>query len=243
MDTQQKNFPAIAAIIPAYNEGGRIQRVLDVVTTFPGFTDIIVIDDGSTDDTAAVVKEYPVQLVQHQKNYGKGQAMDTGVHATTAPIIFFCDADITGLTHNIIRTIITPVVLGHVDMSIGTRDRFMYFIRSLIRIIPLCEGQRAVRRDIWDLLPSYYKEKFRIEAGLNFFSTQYGKGFTWKVFSGLTQSIKEEKFGFWQGFLRRCSMYADIMTAQWMLFWFERPHKRIQKQKAIRHSPSSLFPL
>ena len=51
--------PTISCIICAYNEGRRIRSVLDAVAGYPGFSEVIVVDDGSVDGTAAAVRAYP----------------------------------------------------------------------------------------------------------------------------------------------------------------------------------------
>ena len=69
MDRKENN-KKITAIVPAYNEAVRIKHVLDVLTTYPGFSDIIIIDDGSTDNTEDVVKKYPVNYIKNSSNQG-----------------------------------------------------------------------------------------------------------------------------------------------------------------------------
>ena len=128
----KKTDKRISAIVPAYNEAERIGRVLDILTTYPDFKEIIVIDDGSPDGTEAIVRRYDVRYVKKKVNGGKGAAMDLGVKLAKGDVIFFCDADISGLTHKIIDQITCPVVNGEVEMFIGMRNRKIYFLISRI---------------------------------------------------------------------------------------------------------------
>lgn len=208
---QQKR---IAAIVPAYNEAARIGAVLGVLTTFPGFSEIIVVDDGSSDQTAQIAAAFPVQLIRQTRNKGKGSAMDEGVKHTGAEIIFFCDADVRGLTHHVIEATVTPVRNGDCDMVIAMRNRKIYFLRIVLAIIPLLGGERALTRALWERVPAAYKERFKIEAALNFYARHYGKGFRYKVFYGLTQTIKERKYGIVRGFMGRARMFGEVISAQ-----------------------------
>jgi glycosyltransferase involved in cell wall biosynthesis len=67
------------AIVPAHNKAPRIGAVLSVLTTYPGFKGAIVVDDGSDDGTAEVASRFPVRMVQHTENKGKGAALRSGV--------------------------------------------------------------------------------------------------------------------------------------------------------------------
>lgn len=204
----------ITAIIPAYNEGARIAPVLEVVTTYSGFTEVIVIDDGSTDDTSAIAKNYPVRFLRNKTNQGKGAAMARAVEASQGDIIFFCDADIQGLNHAIISEILAPVISDEVDMFVSMRNhRIFRFVKVLLHYIFLLGGERAVTRELWHKIPTYYQHAFRIEAALNFYAVHYGKGFAYALFPELNQTPKERKLGLFLGFYRRLLMMGQVVHA------------------------------
>ncbi len=211
---KQEDRKKITAIVPAYNEAKRIGRVLSILTTYPHFEEVIVVDDGSTDNTEGVVKQYPVRYVKNAINKGKGHAMDTGVALSRGDIIFFADADVTGLTHEIIDDIISPVMDGMVDMSIAMRNRTTYYLHYIIFFIPLLGGERALTKSLWQMLPSHYKRRFKVETGLNFYARYYGRGFSFKVFQGLSQIVKEKKFGLIEGLRRRWLLCVNVIFAQ-----------------------------
>ncbi|MGB7339227.1 MAG: glycosyltransferase family A protein, partial [Phototrophicaceae bacterium] len=85
----------VSIIIPAYNSATYIRETLDscLAQTYPAL-ELIVIDDGSTDATVAIVQSYgdAVRLIQ-QANQGPALARNTGIEAATGAYIKFCDAD------------------------------------------------------------------------------------------------------------------------------------------------------
>lgn len=220
---KQKNSRKISAIVPTYNEAQRIERVLQVLVTCPFLEDIIVVDDGSTDSTAKIVKKYQVRYIRFGENRGKGAAMEAGVREAKHEVIFFVDADVQGLTHDIIEQITDPVLHGDVDMFIGMRNRKMYYLHYVFLFVPLLGGERALTKKLWDSVPDYYKHRFRVEAGLNFYARYYGTDFQYKVFKGLSQVIKEKKYGFADGFVQRLRMFGNIVSAQIKLHFDDIP--------------------
>ena len=220
----------ITAIVPAYNEAARIGPVLDVLVSYPHFLEIIVIDDGSTDNTQSVVAPYDVRYVKSEQNRGKGHAMDLGVAKAESDIVFFVDADISGLTHEMIDRIVTPVIRGDVEMFIGMRNRKIYYVRHILLFVPLLGGERALTKKLWKTLPPYFKHRFRIEAGLNFYAEYYGKGLAYTFLQGLSQVVKEKKYGFFDGLSQRFGMMWNIVSAQYRLYTKDMPHA-LRKQK------------
>lgn len=213
----------VTAIVAAFNEAPRIARVLEVLTSYEGFEEVIVVDDGSTDGTSGVVAQFPVTYVRVEPNQGKGHAMDVGVGQAQTEVIFFADADIVGLTHEMITETLRLVLDGSCEMFILMRNRKIYYLRMLMHFIPLLGGERALTKRLWDQLPDRYKVRFRIEAGLNFFAVYHGRGLKYRVFHGISQTVKEEKFGAWQGMRRRLRMFGDIISAAWDLQRSEVP--------------------
>ena len=220
VDTNNK---IVTAIVPAYNEASRIGRVLEVLTTYPNFREIIVVDDASTDGTWNVAKKFDVKYIRNDVNRGKGYSMDRAVQLANTEIIFFCDADISGLTHEVIDEITQPVLSGEVDMFIGMRNRKWYFAHQIITLVPLLGGERALTKSLWQKLPDYYKQYFKVEVALNFYALYYGNGFHYKVFRGLSQVIKEKKYGLWEGTKQRWGLVSNVLRAQAKLQFVDIP--------------------
>ena len=85
--------PPYSIIVPAFNEVLGLPKVLDeLVRACPG-VEIIVVDDGSTDATAAVARDFPVTVVSHVTNRGYGAALKSGIRSSRFPWIFYTDGD------------------------------------------------------------------------------------------------------------------------------------------------------
>jgi glycosyltransferase involved in cell wall biosynthesis len=83
-------------VLPAYNEGAALPHVLDELGEYLDSSyEVLVVDDGSTDDTGDVAKRYPVRLVQHASNRGKGVAIRTGITEAQGENVVIMDADAT----------------------------------------------------------------------------------------------------------------------------------------------------
>ncbi len=230
-----KKKESVAAIVPAYNEGERIEGVLKVLLASDVLDEIVVIDDGSKDNTAKIVRELAkknkkIKFIRNKKNLGKSGSMERGVKATNAEVIFFCDADLIDFSPGIVEGIVTPVQQGLTDMFIGLRKNFM---QNSVKLFAINSGERAMKRKTWERLPPYFKKRYRVEAGLNHLAKKYGKGFSYKTFD-YSQPTKEKKYGFWKGFILRWWMNFDVGVAyaRSIIDNLFRKHKRLRNQSS-----------
>lgn len=110
-------------IIPAFNEKEKIGPVVrDIFSLYPDFQ-VIVVDDGSEDNTALVAKEAGAMVLQHIINRGQGAALNTGTtHALKqqAEIIVHFDAD-GQFSAAEIKEMLEPIKQGEVDVILGSR--------------------------------------------------------------------------------------------------------------------------
>ena len=208
----------ISAVIPAHNEAATIAAVIEAFHAQELVDEVIVVDDASTDDTAALAGARGAVVIRMPENGGKASAMARGVAAARNDVIFFSDADVTGMTPEMIGRIAEPVISGRFDMYVGIRGRKAYWANRLLRFTPIIGGQRALRRDLWEQVPSAYKSNFQIEIALNFFAKQCGYRMGFSVVHGFGQVIKERKRGLLPGLWQRVSMIADILLVSWRLY-------------------------
>ena len=111
----------LSVVLPAKNEAAAIgQTVLTIVGRYPG-AEIIVVNDGSTDDTAAVAQAAGARVVHHPYSKGNGAAIKTGARAATGDVIVFMDADGQHDPADIAR-LLSKLDEGH-DMVVGARQK------------------------------------------------------------------------------------------------------------------------
>ncbi len=85
--------PTVSVIIPAFNEGDIIADIVNRVKSLHPDFDVIVIDDGSTDDTAAEAQKAGASVYRHPYNIGNGAAIKSGIRVATGDILVFMDGD------------------------------------------------------------------------------------------------------------------------------------------------------
>jgi len=113
--------PSVSIIVPAFNEEAALGPVLEgILQCVDDSYEIIVVDDGSTDHTAAIAAAYPVRLVSHGTNQGKGCAVRTGVAMAQGDSIVLIDADNT-YPPQLIPSMVAD--LREYDMVLGIRDQ------------------------------------------------------------------------------------------------------------------------
>ena len=140
----------VSIIIPAYNEARAIGHVLDDLAGVAQDSDceVIVINDGSTDDTASIVKQHDVTLIEHSHNRGYGASLKTGIKNAKAEIICMLDADGQHRAEDL-RRMLSEFESGRHDMLVGVRDsnsHFPLFRRPGKRLLVVIANYLAERK-------------------------------------------------------------------------------------------------
>jgi glycosyltransferase involved in cell wall biosynthesis len=112
---------SISIVIPARNEAAGLRTILPKIAELLGNAEVIVVDDGSTDDSAAVCAERKVRVVRHQYAMGNGAAIKSGARAATGEVIVFMDADGQHQPEDIPR-LLDKLGQGY-DMVVGARGK------------------------------------------------------------------------------------------------------------------------
>lgn len=174
MSDSQKN--GVSIVIPAYNEEQNIAETIDALINSPRLKEIncevVVVDDGSKDRTAEIVRSYPVRLVRHEENRGYGAALKTGIRLARYDTIAMADADGSYPVASIYDLI---ALMDEYDMVVGarngtyakvnfTRHAIKWFLNKYAnylvkyKIPDLNSGMRVFKKDVFEkyrnLLPN-----------------------------------------------------------------------------------------
>lgn len=169
----------LSLIIPAYNEEKNISNVIERVPPF--VNEIIIVDDGSADNTSEVASKHAVRLIKHEKNFGKGEALKNGAKLASEDVLVFIDGD-GQHDPSEIDSLISPIIQKKADLVIGYRNleeaplvrKFSNFMaRFAIDMFtkqevkdPLC-GFRAMSKEAFNKL-SVTKKGYEVEFDMIF---------------------------------------------------------------------------
>ena len=140
MNAGNPNGIRLSVVIPTYNKEARIAATLQKVAAYlaakPFVTEIVVVDDGSTDLTAdaaraALTRRVPSKVIRRERNMGKGASVREGVLAASGELILFCDDDLSTPIEELDKAVTAleagaDVVIGsraHPDSEIRVRQR------------------------------------------------------------------------------------------------------------------------
>ena len=213
--------PRVAAIVPAFNEAETLADVLSVLKRSP-VDEILVVSDGSTDDTVHIARSMGVRTIHLRQNHGKAMAMAMGVGHTSAPVLLFVDGDILNLSEYLITNLLQPVATGEAAMAVGIRHRGFLVNFFHARFGPLLSGIRAMRREVFETVPNRFLRGFAVETALNYVCNRLGLPIETVVLHGLQHLVKEKKRGFSLGVEGRFRMFGAVFAA-WLSLHWERP--------------------
>ena len=134
-----KGGSCLSVVMPSYNEAATLKTVIGQVLASPYVQELIVVDDGSTDDTVAIVEgidDPRIRLFVQPINLGKGAALRRGFQEATAPYVIVQDADLEYDPAEY-ATVLSPLLAGDADVVYGSRflsghpHRVLYYWHSV----------------------------------------------------------------------------------------------------------------
>ncbi|MFA4872808.1 MAG: glycosyltransferase family 2 protein [Patescibacteria group bacterium] len=204
--------PKISCIIPFYNEGQRVNNVLNVVTQIRNLSEIICVDDASATDKSAEIKQlYPkITLVRLETNLGKTGAIREGLRYATGEYVLLLDADLRNLAREEIEKAIDAVRQSNdIDMLILRRVKAPFFVK-LTRGDVIVTGERILKKiDLQEILQSSIKG-WQLEVAINRYMHRLKKNVFWMPHSGINMHRK----GKWRDDIKHHQKtLADIISA------------------------------
>ena len=167
-----------SAVICAYNAEKTISGVIMAALKSKLINEVIVVNDGSTDNTGREILQHKYELrlrfIDLQWNMGKGNAMVTGVKKATGDLIVFLNAGITDLNSKHISSMVLPVLSGEVDMVIGQpSETYFHNSNGPFKVIT---GERVLlKSDLNPFLNEIRNLKFGVETYINISFGLHGK--------------------------------------------------------------------
>lgn len=187
-------LPGFSLVIPAYNEAHRIGQTLRDAMSYlrdnSADSEVIVVDDGSSDSTAEVVRsaagdfpEIEMRLLERKPNTGKGAAVRAGLLAARRPVALFSDADLSTPIAEAAK-LLAPIFAGELDVAFGSRA----LDRRLIGDRQVWHREQAGR---------LFNLAVRAMTGLPFWDTQCGfKAFRLEPLQPILGAARSDGFGF-----------------------------------------------
>lgn len=202
----------VSCIIPFFNERDYIRHVLEVISRTNGISQVICVDDGSTDNASEIVatefKE--IKLIRLPKNYGKSYAVKKGLEEVINEHILLMDADLKDINALEISCAINAITrYNDIDMIILRRLKAPWFIK-MYRIDTLLSGERILKAN--DLHNIFYNpvNGYQLEIAINLYMSRNNKKVFWSPSSALN-TFKIKKLSPFKAIAKEMKMYTSLV--------------------------------
>ena len=211
---------AITVVIPAFNEENTIAATVRAVQKLDYINRILVVDDGSTDQTAAAAEITGAEILKLSPNRGKGGAMNAAVQYIQGDIVAFIDADL-GQCAEQVGLILQPILNEEADLVIAAfppakkkggfglvKNTARWAIRKAgqMEMVSPLSGQRAMNKEVLQAVTPF-KEAYGVELGMTIKALQKG----YKVIEVPTTMTHNETGRDIKGFLHRGRQFIDVL--------------------------------
>ena len=204
----------VSCIIPFYNEGERILKVLEVMTSIEGIGEIICIDDGSTDRTFELLRKRcsginGIKLVRLPVNSGKSAAVRHALRYAIYDTVLLMDADLQNIDSDEVRKAVNAMNDRSIDMIILRRINAAWFVK-MNRGDVLFSGERLLRKkDLVNILDEGVNG-YELEVAINSYMQDNNRNVLWMPWSAVN-TYKSRKRGLFEGLFKDLKMYAGML--------------------------------
>lgn len=202
----------ISCIVPVYNEGKRVGNVLKALIGHPLLDEVIVVNDGSSDDSEEVLKKIKgINLISYAKNMGKSFAVMTGIKRAKNDLLLMIDSDLIGLTAEDITELVEPVLEGVADVAMTLRKNSLPIFKLMG--LDFVSGERIFSRKTIPNLDDLGKLTcFGLESHLNNLIVEKGLRLAIVDWKNVITPRKAVKFGYFEGTKRDLKMVGEIIN-------------------------------
>lgn len=200
----------VSVIIPAFNEEKTVASVIRACKESSYVNEVIVVDDGSIDNTSKVALKEGAKVLKEDVNKGKAYAMLRGCNRAKGEIILFLDADLIGLTSSHVNDLIEPVINGEADSTLGVFVGGRFRTDLAHAITPFLSGQRCMKKELFLSAANSIDLRYGIEVALSKYFAKNDLEVLKVYLHNVTHVMKEEKAGKGKGVLERLKMYWEI---------------------------------
>lgn len=200
----------VSVVIPAYNEQDTISGVVRAALGHHDVKEVLVVSDGSRDDTAKEVRQFggPVKLLNYKRNRGKGFALSKGIGKTKFPLVVLLDADLIGVRPDHIDRMIVPLKEGSTDHVLASinllRAERKWYLKAIEnsynnlirdRYLIAITGQRAGRREDLTSIKGLRNTRYGVDILITDYYLSKGKKIEKFAFDDIKHRRKSEKWG------------------------------------------------
>lgn len=226
-------MPDISVVVPVYNEGksvGTVLRMLSEIDWGPIDVEVVVVDDGSTDNSATEIAAFPfVKYIRHSKNEGKGAALKTGFRNSTGRVVVVQDSDMEYSPESILE-LAKPILLDEADVVFGSRfvgkyegmstshllgNRLLSLTARLLFDIPITDimtGSKAFSREVVDSF-GLQEAGFGVEVEMTTKSLKNGWRFCEVPIAYSYRTVGSSKIHFSDGIKSMFRLFTSVLQA------------------------------
>ncbi len=204
-----------SCIIPAYNEWPRIAAVIQAVLDCTEIDEVIVIDDGSTDNTWNVIDTFEspkLQKIKLEKNQGKTRAVFHWINHSSWDYIVLIDSDLLNLYPRHIQKLIKPIIENKANATFSMRENSFWIYRILG--YDFITGERVIHKSIFSDLQYFLNgPSYGLEVKINNKLMETNSRIMSVKLDGVITPWKTMKVGKWQWFLESIDMGYQVLRS------------------------------